>query len=109
MAIDLRLEQPQNAYPRILVTPLGMLTFVRLEHPLNRPPPISVTLSGMLTSVSLSQPRNASVPIAVTVFGMLTVVMLLFRNAWSAIFVTVYSTPLSTIVPGMVISVSEPV
>ena len=54
-SVSCRLLQPSNAYPPILVTPLGIFTLVKLPQSENAPPPILVTLSGIVILVKLAQ------------------------------------------------------
>ena len=54
-----RLAQPENAVPPMLVTLSGMVMLVRLEQPSNASFLIAVTLSGMVMLARLLQPANA--------------------------------------------------
>ena len=53
------------------------LNFVKLLQPENAEPPIVVTLSGIVMFVKLLQPENTSLPIVVTLSGIVTLVKLL--------------------------------
>ena len=71
------LSHPENAYPPIVVTLLGIFTLVRLLQPQKALFPIVVTLLGIFTLVRLLQPWNAQYPIVVTLLGIFMLVRLL--------------------------------
>lgn len=74
--MDVRLEQPENAYPPILVMLSGMMIEDRLEQSLKTASSILVTLLGITIEMRLEQPENAYPPILVTLSGMLMSVRL---------------------------------
>jgi hypothetical protein len=69
IVILVRALLPKNAYPPMLVSPLGRVTLVRAAQPSNARQPMSVTVSGMSMLTKFTQPRNAVAPIVVTVAG----------------------------------------
>ena len=58
-SIVVRLEQPENAQPPMLVTEFGMVTLVKPEQPRKAPRPMLVTELGIVTLVRPEQPSNA--------------------------------------------------
>ena len=92
------LEQPENAYHPMVVTPLPILMLLRLVQSEKAEAPIVVTLSGIVTAVSLEQPENAYHPMVVTPLPILMLLRLMQSEKAEA--------PMVVTLPGIVTAVS---
>jgi hypothetical protein len=100
--IEVRLVQPENAPPPILVTLLPIVSDSSAVQPENAQSPILVTLLPIVTDLSAKQELNASSPILVTLSSIITSVM-------SACWKVAEPLPVRhAVVPSLVVTVSVP-